>query len=226
MTTKKTPKPDGKKTKRPPKPKPDVSAPIDLSPEPASPADNRRKPCDYDEAHLIRHAAWEDRPFFREVALNYFRIAKELGLLFTSVLLEIGCGRGFIVRHLRQMGFAGTHGMEYGQAALQNSICDAVHADLTKPLPSTSGCFDLVFCVNVLDSIPAACILSALREIHRIVVPGGHLMTHSATEAPDALRLSFVAAGWEERIDLESLLNDVGYNRSRGQWTAIWRKKA
>lgn len=193
------------------------------SPEPP----NKRPSAFYNEPYLRERGRWEDGIVFEQTAENLFRVVKTLGMNLDAKVMDVGCGRGFIVRWLRHLGFKNAHGVEYGDTAVVHSACGADRIDLTKPLSFCTGCCDFAYCLNALDGVPGECVPSALREIHRVLAPGGHLLTQllaESTAVRNGWRKAFHDAGWEERIDLEPLLISLGYNRSPEQWMAIWKR--
>jgi SAM-dependent methyltransferase len=213
----------------------------------------------YDEAYLKSPMSannptitrWVDNGLFFQAAISCSKLARFLGCSADSQVVDIGCGRGFIVRHLRNLGFPLTTGVEYSTAALANTVCGALPGDLTKSLPGEKDRATLVICAGVLSQLPEGTILHALREIRRVTKPGGHLITnilsvpdgekppgvkhegkhvpmqqfhHLSVQPPSWWRRKFAAAGWKERTDMEPTLSEVGFNRRKEQWAAIWTK--
>jgi len=178
---------------------------------------------------------WEDNGAFYNTALFCRALLERYGRseLFENRILDVGCGRGWVVRHLRNMGFK-AEGVEYGYGALENSVCNAVWADLTEELPCEDGSYDLVVCLGVLSHLPPNTVQHAIKELHRvsrgllfnnILVLYHHLQRHHLTIKPKQWWLpKFKKAGWVP-LGIEDMLKEWGFNRSKHQWAEVWRKK-
>jgi SAM-dependent methyltransferase len=108
---------------------------------------------------------WEDNGLFYTAARVAAAIAARLG---TGSILDVGCGRGFVVRHLRDGFGYDARGLEYGEAALAHSVCDAEFCDLTGMLPCVDSSYGLIICHGVLSHIPESDIPHALGELRRV----------------------------------------------------------
>jgi SAM-dependent methyltransferase len=90
-------------------------------------------------------------------------------------LLEIGCGEGANLHHLREAG-ALRVGLDYSSAktafARRNTDAHTVTADATR-LPFSGGSFDAVLIRDVLHHIGD--VGGVLAEAHRVLKPGGRL---------------------------------------------------
>jgi SAM-dependent methyltransferase len=89
-------------------------------------------------------------------------------------LLDVGCGTGYHLSRYRERGFdlSGIDGSEemLRQARLLNPEIDFKTGDVER-LPFPDNGFDFVMCVEVLRYLPD--IGPCLREIHRVLKPGG-----------------------------------------------------
>ncbi len=123
-------------------------------------------------------------------------------------ILDAGCGTGFIAQALRD---------EY-RVAVTDAAPEAVHfsakrglpaarASLTQ-LPYAANTFDLVGCFDVLYHRAASPLVTTLKEIHRVLQPGGVLVTaepayqwlFGEADVLDHARERFTAAGLAERL--------------------------
>lgn len=100
-------------------------------------------------------------------------------------ILDCGCGTGYNLRHLLQ-----PHGQTFGFDITPDAMRRArtagrplVRADL-EHIPFRSGIFDLVTSFDVVQSVPDD--RAAVREIARVLKPGGHVMLN--VTALDLLR--------------------------------------
>lgn len=173
----------------------------------------------------------EDNGLHYASAVLSGRIASRFGI---TRILEIGCGPGYVVRHLRNLGFH-ADGLEYGKAALEGSVCKAKFGDLTDSLPCQDASYGLVFALGVLSHVPEEQISHALSELYR--VSGKLLWTntliryhetqkhHRTFREPSWWRERFRKAGWHERADLSSMLQEAGLNQDDYQWSSVWDKE-
>ena len=82
--------------------------------------------------------------------------------------LDVGCGLGYVVRHLRNQG-VDAHGCEYGTWTVENAVIPGIiWADLTEGLPYEADSFDLVSCLGVLSQFPAEFAVKAVEELKRV----------------------------------------------------------
>lgn len=111
-------------------------------------------------------------------------------------ILDAGCGRGEVLAHCAQAG-ARVAGIDYALAAVaiaRETLADAQDAEIVRgdvtALPWADGSFDRVLFGDVIEHLDAAQADLALRELLRVLAPGGKLVVHTA---PNRLFLSF---GW------------------------------
>lgn len=96
-----------------------------------------------------------------------------------ALVLDVGCGTGrwlrrYSQRGLRPVGVDATEGM-LQRAAASGLKCSLV-VGLAQSLPFDDGAFDLVSAVTVIQHIPPTCQTDALKEMARVLRPGGHLL--------------------------------------------------
>jgi ubiquinone/menaquinone biosynthesis C-methylase UbiE len=108
-------------------------------------------------------------------------------------VLDLGCGRGEIVRHCARLG-ADVFGMDYAAVAVRMTrdlMAEAMAADhLTgnvglaqgdaKHLPFPDDSFDRVLMFDVVEHLYPWELHHSLLEIRRILKPGGRLIIHTA----------------------------------------------
>jgi ubiquinone/menaquinone biosynthesis C-methylase UbiE len=106
-------------------------------------------------------------------------------------VLDVGCGRGEILRHCAMLG-ANAYGIDYAPVAVAMTrrvvrlLGDSVpgktgvaRAD-AKKLPFPSEYFDRVLLFDVVEHLHPWELQEAMREIHRVLTPDGRLIIHTA----------------------------------------------
>ncbi len=92
-------------------------------------------------------------------------------------LLDIGCGEGSMARRLKDR-FHELHGIDISpeavKLAVQNGLIAKVANLNNEPVPYTDAFFDVVVSLDVIEHIFDP--IQFLREIHRILRPGGELV--------------------------------------------------
>ncbi|MDN5715803.1 MAG: class I SAM-dependent methyltransferase [Janibacter sp.] len=85
-------------------------------------------------------------------------------------LLDIGCGRGFLLDRLGEVGLTGMTGMDVYDD-VRSDRWDYVRGDVTQRLPFDDQSFDCVVAGEIIEHVPDPD--SFLREIRRVLTPGG-----------------------------------------------------
>lgn len=102
-------------------------------------------------------------------------------------VLDLGCGRGEIVRHITRLG-ARAIGADYAPVALQlarralqedTGNWGLVRSD-AKRLPFPSGAFDRVLMFDVVEHLHPWELDECLTEVRRALKPGGQIIIHTA----------------------------------------------
>lgn len=95
-----------------------------------------------------------------------------------SEVLDAGCGASIFPIYLARLGHAVTGAdlhVPTGLDALHGVTVDYVSAGLTA-LPFPDARFDAVFCISVIEHLGREGTPAALRELRRVLRPGGRLM--------------------------------------------------
>lgn len=168
----------------------------------------------------------EDNGIHYATAVMAAELAEPLG---ARTFVDVGCGRGFVVRHLRRMGLH-ADGMEYGQAARDGAVIDDIlFCDLTATLPVEGLAYDFAVCVGVLSHIPERLVLHSLRELRRVTRVA--LLTNILTLWSHAQQhhKTFRCAGWWipmfERAGWKNSGADLtryGLNTQPEQFASLW----
>lgn len=93
-------------------------------------------------------------------------------------LLEIGCGSGFVLAKLYDLGYRNLYGIEPSISALshaQGKIRKKIRHTMLKPEIYPASFFDAIFFFQTLDHIADP--NSFLRECWRLLRPGGHILS-------------------------------------------------
>jgi ubiquinone/menaquinone biosynthesis C-methylase UbiE len=106
-------------------------------------------------------------------------------------VLDVGCGRGEILRHCAQLG-ANAYGVDYAAVAVDMSqgviqALDGITPGKTgvgqadaKKLPFASSSFDRVLMFDVVEHLHPWELQEAMREVHRVLKPEGRFVIHTA----------------------------------------------
>ncbi|HPD40684.1 MAG: class I SAM-dependent methyltransferase [Anaerolineae bacterium] len=147
----------------------------------------------YDEAYFL-HAcegyaeftSTEGAELSRRLAAAW-RVA---GVAPGMTILDVGCGRGEILRHVAALG-ARAVGVDYAPAAVRMSrrVGDAVPAGQypvgvyradAKHLPFPDAGFDRVLMLDIVEHLYPPELDQAVAETFRVLRPGGRLVVHTA----------------------------------------------
>ena len=130
------------------------------------------------------------------------KLREQVVPLASGAVFEIGCGGGINQRFYdpaKVTSFAGmdpsAKGLEFArEAAAKRGWQAEIRQGFGEQIPFAAGSFDCVVCTFTLCSVgdPA----QTVRELHRILKPGGRLLYAEHGRAPDA-----GVAKWQDRIE-------------------------
>jgi SAM-dependent methyltransferase len=88
-------------------------------------------------------------------------------------ILDIGCGNGSILRHLRGLGYTDLHGLEISRYAIQRLRAEGIemHYGSLPLIPLPNASFDVVIASQVLEHVIRR--RRFAREIRRVLRPKG-----------------------------------------------------
>jgi len=116
----------------------------------------------YDRGYYRRLSDWLDDPTRWQ---SYADLTCQLG---GRRMLDVGCGRGWTVRALRERGVA-AWGVDPSPVSSQISIAQRYHLrGAADRLPFADAAFDTVLCMDVLAHIPEPFVERSLRELVRV----------------------------------------------------------
>jgi SAM-dependent methyltransferase len=155
----------------------------------------------------VEYASWLLNPL-RYLIAPPDRIVRRLRLLSTDRVLEVGCGPGFFSPSVAKRLHAGQLTLLDAQApmlamaahrltkyGLANFTCVL---GIAEDLPFADAAFDVVFMVTVLGEVADQA--AAIKEVARVLRPGGHFSSTEAVGDPDRV----------DREDLDALAAGAG----------------
>ncbi len=132
----------------------------------------------------------------------------------SSIVLDIGCAKGFLIKDLLLTGkIKDVFGIDISQYALENcesEVLDNVLMANAKNLPFKDQKFDLVLAINTIHNLEFSDCLDSLREINRV-----------------SKKFAFVMVdGWDneyERLELDNWILTAKTVKSRSDWLDIFK---
>jgi ubiquinone/menaquinone biosynthesis C-methylase UbiE len=118
------------------------------------------------EAYLLKRQP-------REIERHARRILRYLKPQPTDRLLEIGCGRGFLTRRMRER-CPSTTGVDLAPQSIAHAVTPGLLVMDATALQFEDAGFDKVYSFHAIEHIPRADL--ALQEIRRVLVPGGRVL--------------------------------------------------
>lgn len=110
------------------------------------------------------------------------------GIAAGMKVLDIGCGRGEILRHTHEMG-AQAYGIDYAAVAVrlsrqiaeqQEGLPVGVYQSDAQVLPFPANSFDRVLMLDIVEHLYPDELARALAEARRVLRPGGRIVVHTA----------------------------------------------
>lgn len=111
-----------------------------------------------------------------------------------ALVLEVSCGKAAILGDLQARGYRtlGTNYSKYEESAPGVEIRNGV--DILSGLPFEDGAFDCAILCDVLEHLPDH--VRAIRELARVVKPGGHAVVLTPNANRISSRLHFLFSGF------------------------------
>jgi SAM-dependent methyltransferase len=151
---------------------------------------------------------------------NSHRVA--LGLAATERpgrALDLGAGQGAISQALRDRGFEVT-ATDVNTSQFRASGVTCLKTDLNRPLPFSEGSFDLVMAVEILEHLESP--RGLLREIFRVLRPGGLAVVTTPNITSFPSRVLFLATGWFDLfVPMRRRLQDPLDNEADGHISPV-----
>lgn len=114
-------------------------------------------------------------------------------------IIDIGAGEGALVERLERAGFRNVVGLDAYGPTLNGKVIKASVSDL--PFPDET--FNAMSCLDVVEHVPLNLQLRVMREMERVLRPGGVLVLSAPNMAHLRSRLDFFLKGkpWRNRLD-------------------------
>lgn len=150
--------------------------------------------------------------------IRYHKLLKWLSPFLNAELIiaDVGCGKGGLLRFLRENGFQNLTGIEPSPGCVEvirhQLKMDAVCSDI-KSLNSTNQ-FELVIVANVLEHVFN--LREAVKQLSKIITPNGMI----AVEVPDASRYALFPHAPYYFFDMEHI-NHFDLNSMRNLWSSM-----
>ena len=109
----------------------------------------------------------------RELARHARRVARFLRPRPGDRLLEVGCGRGWLTRSVQERCPA-TWGVDVNPSSIAHGVAPNLLVMDATALDFEDAQFDHVFSFHTIEHVPD--VVGALREMHRVVAPGGRVL--------------------------------------------------
>lgn len=105
-------------------------------------------------------------------------------------IVDLGCGHGDYVYHLRELGYENVEGVDVSQEqvelaralGVEGVVCDEIEKYLQSQEPNS---IDVVLLIDVLEHLGRSKLFSVMNEVSRVVRSGGTCLVH----VPNALGL-------------------------------------
>jgi len=142
------------------------------------------RPQEYDERYYLENCGGSEffhlyGPQVLKPQLAY--VLSRSGIIPGMRVLDLGCGRGEMLLHIRRRGATGI-GTDYAEPALviaaRVSDCPVLQCD-AKALPFADNTFDQVLFVGVMDHLHDWELEACFREMARVLRPGGQVLIHT-----------------------------------------------
>ena len=144
------------------------------------------------------------------------------GLKPDARVLDIGCGKGFLVKDLRAL-WVDAYGLDISEYALMNcepEVVGRLHLGNCTALPFPDRSFDAVIAINVIHNLERTQCFRALREIERVGRGRAYVQNDSyRTPEEREIFLSWVLTakthfypnGWKQLYDEAGYTGDFGW---------------
>jgi len=127
----------------------------------------------FEKGTISNYRGYSDLPYFE-------LLAREIFLLFRpNRVLEVGCAKGYVVKHLRSLGVKafGVDISKYAVSRANKEVKAYLQVAKVQKLPFPDDYFDVVFSLDLFEHIPEDELEKAIRESLRVGEIQFHLIT-------------------------------------------------
>lgn len=150
-------------------------------------------------------------------------IARYYGLRGGDRVLDVGCGKGFLLHELTQavpgLTVAGLDISSYALGNAKDDVKPFLQAGTAAELPYADGSFDLVLSLGTLHNLGAADLFAALGEIARVGASNAYVMVESYRDEREKANLLYwqlTCKSFYSVADWEFVFARAGYRGDYG----------
>jgi len=170
----------------------------------------------FDGERLYGYGGYYYNPRFWTETVKRFR--DYYNLLDNSKILDVGCGKGFMMYDFKKMmPNADIQGIDISEYAFNKSVeqmKEYISIGNAKNLPFSDHAFDLVISINTIHNLPLEECKQALREIQRVTCGRAFLVVDAWRTEEERQRLrkwNLTALTYMNVDDWVALFQEVGY---------------
>ena len=146
------------------------------------------------------------------------RMKKYYNLSNDVAILDIGCGKGFMLHDFKElMPNSTVAGVDISTYAIENAMPTVKHfleVRSAEKLPYSDNTFDLVISINTIHNLPKEQLIQALREIQRVCKGNSYITVdawRNETERDNLFKWVLTAETMLHVDDWVELFDEVGY---------------
>ena len=146
------------------------------------------------------------------------RMKKYYNLPNDAAILDIGCGKGFMLHDFKElMPNSTVAGVDISTYAIENAMPTVKHSlevASAEKLPYSDNTFDLVISVNTIHNLPKEQLIQALREIQRVCKGHSYITVdawRNETERDNLFKWVLTAETMLHVDDWVELFDEIGY---------------
>lgn len=170
----------------------------------------------FDGDRLTGYGGYNYHPRFWVETVRRFR--DHYDLTENSSVLDVGCGKGFMLHDFKQlMPKMTVAGIDISGYAINNAMPDmkdCLKVGDAKALPYPDKSFDLVISINTIHNLPLAECKTSLREITRVSRRHAFIIVDAWRDEAEKLRMlgwNLTALTYMHVQDWKTLFDEVGY---------------
>lgn len=170
----------------------------------------------FDGDRLTGYGGYSYHPRFWQDTVKRFRDYYHLDR--NSVILDVGCAKGFMLHDFKQLiPEATVAGIDISRYAIENAIPDMrpfVQVGNAADLPFPDNSFDLVISINTIHNLPLDSCKKALQEIERVSRAHSYITVdawRNEDEKARMLKWNLTARTYMHVTDWKRLFDEAGY---------------